>query len=204
MRSIEVAYQDPLDLVWLHAATEMGIRVERDESVFAAWDGRGTLRIGTPETLDPDDTLAQMIFHEVCHALVEGPDALCQPDWGLDITDPSQRVREHACLRLQASLAGQHQLRNFLASTTNFRTYYDQLPADPLADDGDPATPLARTGFDRATTGPWSSALRSALERTNRIAAIVREIAPSSSLWFLSALPQAGGSRKGGTGSASV
>jgi len=182
MRQIVHTYEDPLDLIWLHAAQQMGMTVVRDDSVFASWDGHGTLTIGTQETLDPDDSLAQMILHETCHALVEGPEAFHKPDWGLDITDRSQLVHEHACLRLQAALAGSYGLRMFFASTTNARKYYDALPDDPLSGD-EPATLMARDGFDRATVGPWSSILSDAMNRTLAVGQLIEGMAPSSSLW---------------------
>lgn len=182
MRQIIHTYEDPLDLIWLHAARQMGMTVVRDDSTFASWDGQGTLTIGTPETLDPDDSLAQMILHETCHALVEGPEAFDKPDWGLDITDRSQLVHEHACLRLQAALADAYGLRTFFASTTDARKYYDALPNNPLAGD-EPAAKLASTGFERATIGPWAEILREALSRTQVVARVVVDLAPDVSLW---------------------
>lgn len=176
-------YQDPLDLVWLQAATAMGMRVERDPAVFASWDGCGTLRIGVPESLDPDDCLAQIILHEICHALVEGPASLKKADWGLEIDNSAHRVREHACLRLQAALAAQYGLRDFFAATTAFRRYYDALPEDPLANCDDPAVDAARDGWQRASAGSWAAPLHRALQATSDIAAAVRSAAPTDSLW---------------------
>ncbi|MEO8498520.1 MAG: YkgJ family cysteine cluster protein, partial [Planctomycetota bacterium] len=95
MRTIRVTYQDPLDLIWIQAARSLGVIVERNPDVFASWDGAGVLRIGTAETLDADDSLAQMILHELCHLLVEGPEAIQLPDWGLE-NDPSKVAHEHA------------------------------------------------------------------------------------------------------------
>ncbi len=91
MRLITKRYQDPLDLIWIQTAGQLGIEIQRDPHVFAAWDGQQVLRIGTVETLDADDCLAQMIFHELCHALVEGPAAFQIEDWGLsnDVLDRS-------------------------------------------------------------------------------------------------------------------
>ncbi len=183
MRTITFSYQDPLELIWLQTAREFGMSVLRDASVFASWDGTGVLRIGAPETLDADDSLAQMILHETCHALIEGPEAWSRPDWGLDIDNPAQRVHEYACLRLQAALADQYGLRAFLASTTNFRNYYDGLPANPLDDNNDPAVVLALVGWQRARHGPWARPLDRALRITSVIANALREIAPSDSLW---------------------
>ena len=41
--------------------------------------------------------------------------------------------RELACIRLQAHLTEQHGLRDMLGPTSDFRAYWDALPADPLA-----------------------------------------------------------------------
>lgn len=183
VRTIQSKYQDPLELIWTETARELGMTIERDASVFASWNGHGVLNIGTPESLDTDDSLAQMIFHEMCHALIEGPQAFHKPDWGLQIDNPAHRVREHACLRLQAALAGQHGLRELLAATTNFRKYYDALADDPLAGEDDPAAEIARCGWERATTGPWSSRLEDTLRKTAQIAAVVKALAPTDSLW---------------------
>jgi hypothetical protein len=108
--------------------------VIRTPDAYAATDGRGTLAIGAASTLDADDSLAQMIFHELCHSLVEGPDSFAQPDWGMDNTGPDHDWREHACLRVQALLAGRYGLRALLAPTTEHRAFYDALGPDPLAD----------------------------------------------------------------------
>jgi hypothetical protein len=182
MRKITRTYSDPLDLVWLHAATRMGMRVERSAEVNASWCGNGVLTIGTPETLDPDDSLAQMILHEACHALVEGPESLGKLDWGLQ-NNPDKKAHEHACLRLQAALADQVGMRDFFASTTMFRAYYDALPADPLAEGDDPAIAMAQAALERTNSGTWGQALREALDRTAQIARALDGIAPEISLW---------------------
>lgn len=183
MRRIDKTYADPLNLVWIHAAAQIGMRIERSAEVNASWDGNGVLTIGTPETLDPDDCLAQMVLHEACHALCEGPESLNQPDWGLQSFDPTKKVHEYACLRLQAALADQFGMRSFFAATTAFRSYYDRLPVDPLADGDDPAIRLANTGWTRAKHGPWAVPLHDALRRTALIAAALQGLAIENSLW---------------------
>jgi hypothetical protein len=182
MRKITKTYSDPLDLVWLHAAARMEMRVERSAEVNASWSGDGVLTIGTPETLDPDDSLAQMILHETCHALVEGPESLGKLDWGLQ-NNPDKKVHEHACLRLQAALADQVGMRAFFASTTMFRPYYDALPTDPLADGADPAIAMAQAAYERTKNGPWGEVLAEALERTAQIARALDGVALETSLW---------------------
>lgn len=168
-------YLDPLDAIWLTVAHRVGFRVERSGEVYASTDGRGTLTIGAPDTLDPDDCLAQMIFHELCHSLIEGPESLGVPDFGLDNETSADAAREHACLRLQAFLSGKHGLRKVLAPTTDFRSYYDQLPKDPLLGD-DPAAAAAREGALRAAEPPWAPHLEDGLQATATIFQAARDL----------------------------
>lgn len=173
-REARRVYVDPLDAVWLAVARGVGLRVSRSSEVYASTDGEGGLVIGDRATLDPDDCLAQMIFHELCHAIVQGHENLARPDWGLDNESDRDFVREHACLRLQAALAGAYGLREVLAPTTDFRAYYDGLPEDVLADDGDdPAVALALAALGRVDSAPFSPFLHDALEATRAIIAAV-------------------------------
>ena len=172
-------YLDPLDAVWLTVAHRIGFRVERSANVYASTDGKGVMTIGAPSTLDPDDCLAQMILHELCHSLIEGAESLGVPDFGLDNESVRDVVREHACLRLQAWLTGKHGLRQALAPTTDFRSYYDQLPEDPFADDGDPATAAAQRGAARSEGAPWAPHLCDGLEATAKILDAARKLGAS-------------------------
>jgi hypothetical protein len=183
VRKILQTYQDPVELIWLHAASRMGMQIARSAEVNASWDGQSILTIGSPETLDADDCLAQMILHEACHALCEGPESLSKPDWGLDSFNPAKKVREHACLRLQTAFADRHGMRSFFASTTMFRSYYDRIPADPLADDADPAAVIAQEAWARAQAGPWFEPLDDAIRRTALIASTLEGITESGSMW---------------------
>jgi hypothetical protein len=133
--------------------------------------------------LDADDSLAQIIFHELCHALVAGPEAMRKLDWGLCNEDGRDLVREHACHRLQAALSDRHGLRSLMAVTTEHRPYWDTLPEDPLANGLDPAIELAQAAWLRARRSAWAEALQSALEATARIAAVVRAFTAEPSLW---------------------
>lgn len=189
-RVVRHRYFDPLDAVWLVAARRLGLTVVRSPDVYASSDGRGTLTIGTPETLDADDCLAQMVFHEMCHSLVQGPGSFSLPDFGLDNESDRDVRREHACLRAQAQLAGEYGLRALLAPTTDFRAFYDALPGDPLAatHEGDPSVALAREALARADTPPWAPHLRRALDATARIARAAAE-AGAADLTDASGLP---------------
>ncbi|TWT88703.1 hypothetical protein Mal64_21910 [Pseudobythopirellula maris] len=186
MRSIEKTYTDPLSLVWIHAAERMGMRVERSAEVNASWDGAGLLTIGTADTLDPDDCLAQMVLHEACHALCEGPESWDKLDWGL-VNNSDKKAHEHACLRLQAALADRHGMRAFFASTTMFRPYYDALPSEPLrGEDGSPdaaAIAMAQAGWRRAQEGEWGAVLDEAIARSAQIARALDGLTTGDSLW---------------------
>jgi hypothetical protein len=183
-RSIRHRYDDPLDLVWLACARECGIEVVRSADVYASWDGKSRLTLSASEHFDADDSLAQLIFHELCHALVAGPRGLKRADWGMENVDERDLVSEHACHRLQARLADAHGLRGLLAVTTDHRTYWDALPIDPLGAGDDQAIPLARDAYQRAIEGPWAKAIARALSRTAEIAALVRGAgAGEGSVW---------------------
>lgn len=186
-RVVTQHYVDPLAEVWLGAARRIGLRVIRTPDAYAATDGRGTLAIGDDATLDADDSLAQMIFHELCHSLVEGEDAFSVPDWGMDNTGPDHDWREHACLRTQWVLAGRHGLRAVFAPTTEFRSFWDglgsALSGDVLAPRTDPSVQAAITALRRAGHPPWAPALDEALAATARIAAATAPFATGPSLW---------------------
>lgn len=182
-RPITHRYTDPLDLVWLRAAAQLGLHVERSDAVYASWDGDSTLTLSSRAGFDPDDSLAQLVFHELCHWLVAGPAAHAEVDWGLDNTSERDRVFEHACHRLQAGLAQRYGLREFFAVTTEWRPYWDALPPEPFAHSDDPALPIARRALARADAEPFASALGDALRRTAEIADVVRPLAPADSLF---------------------
>jgi hypothetical protein len=176
-REVTHHYVDPLAQIWLEAARRIGLRVERTADAYAATDGRGGLAIGEDATLDPDDSLAQMIFHELCHSLVEGEQAFARPDWGMDNTGPDHDWREHACLRVQWVLAGRHGLRALLAPTTEFRAFWDRLDGDVLAERADPSVQAAIAGLRRAGGPPWAPSLGDALAATAQIARVAAPFA---------------------------
>jgi Fe-S-cluster containining protein len=177
--------------VWLGAARRIGLRVIRTPDAYAATDGRGTLAIGDATTLDADDSLAQMIFHELCHSLVEGPDSFALPDWGMDNTGPDHDWREHACLRTQYVLTGRYGLRGLFAPTTDFRAFWDQLSGDVLADRTDRSVQAAITALRRVDQPPWSPALTDALAATSRIAQHAAPFGEPGTLWSQIAAAQA-------------
>lgn len=195
MRTILSEYQDPLDIVWLNTCRRWGWKINRSDQVFAAWDGNETLTIGTSETLDADDSLAQLILHEFCHAMVEGPDSWNRPDWGLDITDRSQLFHEHACLVLQAAVSDPFGLRTFFGSTTDARKFYDLLPdtsADLLQrmqsavsakDNAICPFAMASRGYNTLKQDRFWKPLQDALAATAAIAEIVSPFAGDTSLW---------------------
>lgn len=176
------AYQDPLERLWIRCAHRIGFEVVRTSDAYASFDGKGRILIATADQFDPDDNLGQMIFHELCHALVEGEEGECQVDWGLDNKRTGKPWREHACLRTQAWLADQYGLRNFLAPTTDYRvTFWNSLGEDPLNaqedEDGLRAQSLvgARLALARSRLPRWRQPLEDALSQTQAIAAVLSE-----------------------------
>ena len=192
-RDVAHHYVDPLAQVWLGAARRIGLTVVRTADAYAATDGRGTLAIGSDATLDADDSLAQMIFHELCHSLVEGEAAFARPDWGMDNTGPDHDWREHACLRTQWILTGRHGLRELFAPTTEFRAFWDRLGGDALADRANPSVQAAITALHRTGAPPWAPALGEALAATAQIAQIATRFATGDerSLWRGAGAPPA-------------
>jgi len=175
-RRITHRYVDPLDAVWLTAARRIGLEVVRSDEAFASTDGAGRLVLGTGGTLDPDDHLAQMVLHELCHGLVAGPDAFRQVDWGLANEDDRHLEQEQACLRVQAALADAHGLRDLLAPTTEHRAFWNALPAHPLdpGGHGGAGVRLAAEALSRVATSPWHPHLDRALTATAAIADVLR------------------------------
>ena len=175
-RTPKHSYLDPLDSIWLTVADRIGFCIERSTEVYASTDGKGVMTIGDPSTLDPDDCLAQMILHELCHSLIEGEDSLGVPDFGLDNEGERDVVRERACLRLQAWLTAGHGLREVLAPTTDFRGYYDGLPENPLADEANPAAAAAKEGVARSQKPPWAPHLQEGLAATAKVLRAASEL----------------------------
>lgn len=182
-REICQRYCDPIDEIWLATARRLGIEVRRSDAAYAAYDGLGVLTIAEPGQLDGDDSLAQLILHELCHALVAGSGALGRRDWGLENVDGRDLVLEHACHRLQAALSGRYGLRAFFAVTTDHRPYWDALPSDPIAAGDDPAIAVAQRAWRDAQHEPWKSALTAAFEATASVAGAVRPFVGEVSLW---------------------
>lgn len=181
-RRITHRYRDPLDEIWLHAAARIGFTVRRSTEVYAHSDGRGVLHLADRNAFDPDDSLAQLILHELCHAMVEGERAWTEADWGLDNVSSRDELREHAALRLQFALTSSFGLERVLAPTTDFRPYYDLLRGDPLHG-SDSACAPAHDGHRRSSAPPFSPALGDAFEATRAIVKIVRPFASEDSVF---------------------
>ena len=184
-RPIVHRYEDPVDLIWLRAAADLGLKIHRSPDAFAAYDGKGTLTIADADDFDADDCLAQMIFHEICHWLVAGINGNKLDDWGLSNVDDSDLVYEYACHRVQAALSAPYGLREFMSVTTDWRPYWDALPVDPLQDGDDPAIAIAQEAFYLARSKPFEPVLTRSLSATAAIADAVRGASGSSSLWSL-------------------
>ena len=185
-------YEDPLERIWKACAKNLGFEVLRSRDTFASYDGKGTILISIKEDMDPDDHLGQMIFHELCHALVEGDAGERQVDWGLDNRRNGNPWREHACLRTQAWISDQFGLRDFMAPTTLYRReFWAQLPEDPLSpiEGCDPRSLVSsRLAIGRYHSPRWHSPISQALEMTSRIGEVLSAQLPvqsqeNPSLW---------------------
>lgn len=172
-RPVTRRYQDPLDSLWIACAAKIGLQVQRSPEVYASTNGTGALTLSDANGMDADDCLAQMILHELCHSLVQGAESFAWADWGLDNFGERDDELEFSCLRVQAALLEPLGLRRVLAPTTNFRAYYDALPADPLGEESgslDSSALRARAAFARRVQKPWAPHLGEALEATRLIA----------------------------------
>lgn len=182
------AMRDPeLGPIWIEAARSLGIEVVRGGDSYVYYDGHN-LHIADDEHLDEDDRLGQLIFHELCHGLVQGEARWHEPDWGLDNTTGADLWREFACLRLQAHLLdgyGGYALRRRLHPTTPERPFYEALPERPLdpvdgdlrpeetSSEGD-ALALAQTAAMLAHTRPYRPVLTEALGKTVAVLGLPR------------------------------
>ena len=169
-RPILSRYLDPLELVWLSTAKRLGLDIRRDPEIFSRTDGSGMLWLGPRHDLDEDDTVCQMLLHEICHWITNGVDSVRHQDWGFPLDDADD-PREFACLRLQAWISEQYGLRGMLGPTGQYREYYDALPADvlqPLDDSPWEATivRLAGEAIARAQAAPFSPTLQEAMAAT--------------------------------------
>jgi hypothetical protein len=177
VRPVDARYRDPVELIWLATARRLGLTVRRSRSIYSATNGDGLLELGPADTLDADDCIAQMIFHEICHWVTNGVETAGERDWGFPLDDDLD-WREHACLRLQAAWASTAGLRHQLAPTSPFRAYYDRLPDDPFAPLDDSAWEAAvvrraRGAFTRARGVPWDGPVGEALRATATIRGVV-------------------------------
>jgi len=182
-RTISSHYSDPLDLVWLETARSMGLAVSRTSEAYASTDGQGGLFLSRSETMDPDDCVAQMVLHEICHWMVQGTSSVGWVDWGLDNEGTHDAEREHACLRLQAALLVPWGLRQTLAPTTDFRVFYDALPSDPFHErDSSERESIvrARAAYARRDQHPFRGHLEQALQATARIGQAIRDGLPAN------------------------
>ncbi|MCP4809486.1 MAG: YkgJ family cysteine cluster protein [Proteobacteria bacterium] len=155
------------DAIWVEAIEKLGWKLRRDDLVYASWDGKDTLTICNEGEFDPTDCMAQMILHEIVHAIVQGPELLGNQDWGLENMDDRDLEAEYACHRLQAVITEAYGLRMVMRPATDHLPYYLALPEKPLL-------PEDRPALQWACQEPWAPVLEEALERT---AIVARELA---------------------------
>lgn len=178
-RSISRRYVDPLTLVWERLLQELGMSLTRTADAYATYDGQGHLALAIDAHLDADDCVAQMVLHELCHALVQGRRALTTLDWNLPCGENEGLSAEFAAQRLQAYFADGVGMREFFAVTTQWRPYWDAmgkpLPASSNAESTETTAhvALARTGLENAKAWGWEGPLLRALDSTAAIAEAV-------------------------------
>lgn len=176
-RVVNHRYVDPLDAIWIACAEAAGLSIQRGQNAYASTDGHGELLLSDAAGMDADDCLAQMILHEFCHALVQGPESFDWPDWGLENETGEDAPLEHACLRVQAALLAPLGLRQVLAPTTDYRAFYDELPEDPLVErkpEERESIIRARLALGRVSKPPYGPHLQTALEATATLVAAVQ------------------------------
>jgi hypothetical protein len=172
----------PLDEIWIDVARRLDVPVVRDDDFgYVHWDGR-TLHLATDGELDDDDTLAQLVLHELCHALVQGADRFRAPDWGLDNTTNDDEDNERAALRLQAHLTGAFGLRDRLFPTTVVRPFYESLGRDAFLPVEEVSSQRARVA---ATTmnERFGGALKDALARSAALLGVPRQPTTALPMW---------------------
>ena len=118
-----------LDEHWLSFPQALGFDIVRGSESFVSFDGEGVLNVAPDEDLDPDDTVAALVLHELCHCAVAGERRRRMADWGLTYAAEPDLRFEHAALRLQRSLAASVGIQDLLHPTTVHRSYYDALAA---------------------------------------------------------------------------
>lgn len=179
-RPILSRYLDPLELVWLATARRLGLTVRRDPSIFSRTDGSGMLWLGPRADLDADDTLCQMLFHEICHWATNGVASFQAEDWGFPLQDYDD-PREFGTLRLQAWWADRHGLRTMFGPTGKYREYFDRIAPGqggaltPLDDSPGEARILAiaHQAIAVASAPPFAPVVDEALAATAAIKKVV-------------------------------
>jgi hypothetical protein len=169
-----------VDDAWLAFFGRVGLDVARHSDSFVSYDGDRGLNIAPAGDLDPDDSVAALALHELCHLAVRGDAGLTEPDWGLTYLAEGDLSDEYAALRLQRWLAGSAGLATWLHPTTEHRPYYDALAAldghdaqpwpaldDPrFAEHDGQARALATRGRRWLTNQPWWPELCALLRQT--------------------------------------
>ncbi len=154
-----------LDPYWLSLMSQFGFKVVRAANGWVTYDGSGTIAVVPNNELDPDDTLAQILLHELIHHFVQGQSSYDSPDWGLDNTTEKHVVNEHAALLMQAALLDIYGLRNILIPTTDFRSFYEHIPLPAPASTESEAQRMASRGLNRLMNHPAYASLNRELTR---------------------------------------
>jgi hypothetical protein len=159
----QIALLRRLDAEVVAAAAEFGLRVERAAGSWVSYRAAQRAIVVAPDQeLDPDDCLLQIVLHELCHWMVQGPAAVAYDDWGLDNQTADDEACEHAALMLQRTLLAPRALVDVLEPTTEFRAYYRELGFDPPTC---AASTAASAGLDRWRAHSARSSMENVLQR---------------------------------------
>lgn len=152
-----------VDGLWVGLLEEAGFRLARRSTSYVWYDGAGEVAVAPDDELDADDTLAQIILHELVHFLVQGEAARNEPDWGLDNLTDRDAYLEEAALVMQRRLLAVWGLESVLVPTTDFRPYYlEQAASEQRAD----RIEAAEKGWQRWLAWPHRRSAEEALEAT--------------------------------------
>ena len=136
------------------------------------------LRLGGAQ-LDADDSLAQLVLHEICHLLVQGPAHRDQNDWGLDNTgaSPFDEVRERVASGRSNAFDAQTSRTTTQIVRNNVFTVFNGL--------------LLALFLVILATGRWQNGLFGAVIVANSAIGIIQELRAKQTLDKLAIVGQA-------------
>ena len=151
------------DPLWVELLAAVGFRLARRSTSYVWYDGAGEVAVAPDDELDVDDTLAQILLHELVHFLVQGESSRAEADWGLDNLTDRDAYLEEAALVLQLRILREAGLERVLVPTTDFRGYY---LAEASAEERPDRVSAAEVGWARWQNWPHRPQAEAALAAT--------------------------------------